>query len=386
VEAPPRPARRSPAGRAQTERFPAAPALAGYVAARLLGLLVLWLMARHFGDHFSSLLGKWDGRWLIGIAEHGYDTTLTHRSDGTLVNTNVVFFPAYPYLIKAVAAVTGLSTLWAGIVTSWFAGIAAAWGIFAVGNLVYGRRVGVALAVLWGVQTHAVVESMAYSEGLFTALCAWTLYALLRRRWLTTGTLCLLAGTTRAASVVLVAVVVGAAAVEAVRRRDAWRPWAAALLAPLGLLGYLAWVAHALGRADGWFYMQRSGWHLRFDGGWATLHTLVNRVLLEATSFELYEVTAILLASIVLVVLLAFLRPPWPLLAYAAGLLVLTIGGAGYYHSKARFLLPAFPLLLPVAAALGRARVHVPAFVLPALALASAWYGGYLLLLWTASP
>src|SRR5438874_2594461 len=188
-------------------------------------------MARHFGDSLSPLLGRYDGRWFIGVAEHGYDTTVSHRADGSLVNTNVVLFPGYPYLIESVAFVTGLSTLWAGIVTSWLAGIAAAWGIFSV--------------------------------------------------------------------------------------------------------GYLAWVAHALDRLDGWSYMQRAGWHLRFDGGSATLHTLVNRVLLEATSLELYEVTAVLLASIVLVILLAFLRPPWPLLAYAAGLLVLTLGGAGYYHSKA---------------------------------------------------
>jgi hypothetical protein len=74
------------------------------------------------------------------------------------------------------------------------------------------------------------------------------------------------------------------------------------------------------------------------------------------------------------------------LLAYAAGLLVLTIGGAGYYHAKSRFLLPAFPLLLPVALALGGARSRLAAVVVPALALGSAWYGGYLLLLWTASP
>jgi hypothetical protein len=184
---------------------------------------------------------------------------------------------------------------------------------------------------------------------------------------------------------VLVAVIVAAAAVAVVRRRDSWRPWAAALLAPLGLLGYLAWVAHALGRLDGWSYMQRSGWYLRFDGGSATMHTLVNRVLLQATWFELYEVTAVLLGSVVLVVLLAFLRPPWPLLAYGAGLLALTLGGAGYYHSRSRFLVPAFPLLLPIALGLARTRLRVAAVVVSALALGSAWYGGYLLLLWNAS-
>jgi hypothetical protein len=339
-------------------------------------------MARHFGEHVPTLLGKWDGRWFVGIAEHGYDTSLTHRADGTLVNTNIVFFPAYPYLIDAVAHVTGMSVLWAGIVTSWLAGIAAAWGIFAVGDLVSGRRAGVVLAVLWGVQTHGIVESMAYSESLFTALCAWCLYALLRRQWVTAGVLSLLAGATRAAAAVVVAVVIAAALLD---REGGPRRFAAAVLAPLGLVGYLAWVAHALGRWDGWLYMQHYGWFLHFDGGASTVRTLVHRVLLEATSLELYEVTAVLAASVVLFVLLVLVRPPWPLVAYAAGLLVITLGGAGYYHAKARFLLPAFPLLLPFAVALGRARLRFSAVVLPALALASAWYGGYLLLLWKAS-
>src|SRR5207253_8185067 len=117
-------------------------------AARLLGLLVLWLMTRHFGGHVSTLLGKWDGRWFVDVARHGYDTTLTPRGGG-LVNTNIVFFPAYPYAIKALAA-TGVSELWAGLVVSWIAGIAAAWGIFVVGSLVLARHVDVALAVLRG--------------------------------------------------------------------------------------------------------------------------------------------------------------------------------------------------------------------------------------------
>ena len=60
-------------------------------------------MARHFGGSTSLLaLGRFDGRWFIDIAEHGYDTSLTHRRNGSLVNTNVVFFPGYPYLIDAV--------------------------------------------------------------------------------------------------------------------------------------------------------------------------------------------------------------------------------------------------------------------------------------------
>jgi Gpi18-like mannosyltransferase len=70
-------------------------------------------------------------------------------------------------------------------------------GLYAVGKHLRSRTVGVFLAMLWCVVPHALVQNMAYSESLLTALCAWGLYALLRRQWLLAGTLCLFAGLTR---------------------------------------------------------------------------------------------------------------------------------------------------------------------------------------------
>jgi hypothetical protein len=378
---------RAPASGEAATRFSAhlrlaAPALTAYLVARLVGLVVLWAMARHYDEHTLELLGEWDGVWFIGIVQDGYDTSLEHGADGSLIPTNIVFFPGYPFLVKAFASVTGLGVLHAGILAAWVAGLAAAWGIFAVGYHIHGRTVGTLLAILWAVQPHAIVESMVYSEGLFTALAAWCLYAVLRRRWLTAGVLCGLAGTTRASAIVLVVIVVVMAAIEILRQRSDWRPWAAALISPIGLAGYYAWVGHVLGRADGWFYMQDQGWGSRFDGGRDTLETFVEILATRGPGLERYEVSAVVLASIVLVVWLVFLRTPWPLVAYAGGLLILTIGAGGYYHSKSRFLLPAFPLLLPFAIAFARMPRNTLAFLLPSLALASALYGGYLLLIW----
>jgi hypothetical protein len=71
---------------------------------------------------------------------------------------------------------------------------------------------------------------------------------------------------------------------------------------------------------------------------------------------------------------------------YAGALLVLVICTAGYYHAKGRLLIPAFPLLLPVAAALARASRPHRVAILVAGALASGWYGTYLLTVWQFSP
>lgn len=90
---------------------------------------------------------------------------------------------------------------------SWVASLAAAWGIFAVADHVYGRRAGVCAVLVWAVLPVGIVQSMAYSESLFTALAAWSLYAVLTGHWLTAGLLASLAGLTRPVGAAVVAAV-----------------------------------------------------------------------------------------------------------------------------------------------------------------------------------
>src|SRR4029078_10416072 len=88
----------------------------------------------------------------------------------------------------------------ARVVVSWPAGALAALGLYAIGTHLRSRPTGIVLAGLFAVLPHAVVESMGYSEALFTALAAWSLWAVLRRYWLSAALLCVLAGLTRPTS------------------------------------------------------------------------------------------------------------------------------------------------------------------------------------------
>jgi hypothetical protein len=74
---------------------------------------------------------------------------------------------------------------------------------------------------------------------------------------------------------------------------------------------------------------------------------------------------------------------PWPLLVYAAGVLVMDLGSNGLMNSKARLLLPAFTLLVPAALALANRRRSTAVAVLVAVTLCSAWFGGYALTGWS---
>ncbi|MGC4896205.1 hypothetical protein [Micromonospora sp. DT31] len=356
----------------------AAPALATYTLARLVGLVVVYLWARNTGRSPFEQLTRADGGWYLAIARHGYDGYEKTQS-------NMAFFPLYPGLTAGLERITPFGPRESALIVAWLAGLAAAWGLYAIGAHLHDRRTGVLLAALWGAVPHAVVESMGYSESLFTALAAWTLYALLRGRWVTAGLVCLFAGLTRPTASSLIPVVGLAALLAILRRRDGWRPWIALLLAPAGWLAYLAWVGAQTGRIDGWFHIQSAGWGTRFDFGVYTVDR-GQQALVQVAAVPLLVVTVVALLSIMFFVLSVLDRQPWQLLLYSGLMLVTTLGAAGYYHSKARFLLPAFPLLLPAAVGLARAGWARAATVLVTLVAFSAYFGGYLLLIWTKSP
>jgi len=159
------------------------------------------------------------------------------------------------------------------------------------------------------------------------------------------------------------------------------RPWFAGLLAASGLLGYLGYVGWRTGTPTGWFDIQRTGWGSQFDGG-ASLVRFVARAL--KSGHEAYDLAVLLtlVGSIVLLAVAVRMRLPWPVLVYAAAVLITVWCSDGQIHSRVRLLMPAFPLLLPVALGLARRRAGTAVAVVVAAALASAWFGGYTLTIW----
>ncbi|MEU8892433.1 hypothetical protein [Streptomyces sp. NPDC048442] len=361
-----------------------APALLGYLAVHLLGLAVLvpWTHLRGHGV-WPLLAGSWDSEWYAGIAGRGYAGL-----------RSLAFFPLQPLLVRGAdhalpGAVPSPATL--GLLLAVAASFVAAWGIFAVGNHLHGRRTGTLLAVLWGAHPVALVQWMGYTESLFTALAAWTLYAVLTGRWLTAATLACLAGLTRPTGIAVAAAVMAAACFGSNADSDigsgrTHRTLAAGLLAPFGWFCYVGWVSLCLGRWDGYLAVQRR-WDNAWDGGASTLREM-RGLLMYSAEPPLFPVlvTGVLVASAVLWVLCAVGRQPLPLLVFSAVILLIVLGTDGVYFPRARFLLPAFPLLLPVAVALARARVSTAVLVVGGAALFSAYVGGHMTLVWPGAP
>jgi hypothetical protein len=362
----------------------AAPALLGYAAVRALGVLtlVLWSAANGKSAH-KLLTARWDSLWYTRVADLGYGYEV--RLPGGDVHSNLAFFPLLPWLERLVSAVSPLSYADAGLLVSTLASLAAAWGIFAVADHVYGPRVGVCAALVWAVLPVGIVQSMAYSESLFTALAAWSLYAVLTGRWVTAGLLAAFAGLTRPVGAAVVAALWVAAITSFVRDRSA-RPTHGApvfrralgmLLAPLGAAGYVLWVGHHTGKGPLGYLDVQAGWRNGFDGGYAFARFVGDKF----TSFPSALAGVGLIVGVALIVWLYVTcvrqSQPVPLLVYAGIVVALALCASSYFGSKPRLLLPAFPLLLPLALALARLRTSRSALILGGVAMASALYGAF---------
>jgi hypothetical protein len=348
-----------------------------YLAVRLVGLVVLAIMAATHDRTLLDVLRSWDGEWYLTIAEHGYAPTrdgLVDAAGNVTQNTTLAFFPGYPMLVALLGLLTATSLPFAGLAVSVGAGVVAAYGIT---RLAGDRRVGLICVALFASTPMAVTLSMVYSEALFSACAAWALVGVMERRWWLAAACCVGAGLVRPSAGVLIVIVVVAVLLHGRTARGVF----AAIVCPLGLGGYLLFVADRTGSLLGWFTLQQAGWGTAFDGGRTTGEFVGDVLTSDASVMETANVLVVL-GALVLCVVTVVRGMPWPLVVYGVGLVVMTAGSSGVTYSKMRLLVPACTLLLPVAAGLARRRTSTVLAVLAATAVLYGWFGGYALTAW----
>jgi hypothetical protein len=361
-----------------------------YLGIRVLQLAVVAFLLRHGAYQRAHVsLEQWiiggDGAFYRAIAAHGYDHELIQLTNSSVFAS----FPGYPAAIDSLAWLPGISIAAAGFAVTVLAGLAAAWGLATLGlKLTADSRISLIMVAIWAVAPGCIALSRVHSEALFCALAVWALVALADRRWLTAGILVMLAGTVRSTALALVAAVVVAvvlALIQAARTRQRigawWRPVAALLLAPLGLLGYWGYVAWVTHRPDGWFWIEEHRFHTSFDWGTGTIRVIWDTFLDQPSVPGLLVVLAIL-AAVALTAWSLTERIPVYLDVYTVvvALVSFTIS-ANWLSEKPRYFLPAVLLALPVARLLAPLRTSVLVPLIVVFTLVSTWIGVYLLVI-----
>ncbi|MGA5817093.1 hypothetical protein ACPC54_04430 [Kitasatospora sp. NPDC094028] len=378
------------------------PAVWCYTLLKLVGFTVFMKLLSFSGEYARKparfggganpwdVLASWDGWWYQQVAQFGYHPALVPipgATGGFVIDQNsAAFFPLYPGLMRMTSEVTGLGLYGAGMLVSVVASLFAAAGIFAVVEKLSGDyRAGVIAAGIWAIAPGSGAEWAVYSDSTFVALAAWACYLTMTRKWIAAGAVTLVAGLNRPTAAALIGAVGLAALVELWRRESGvLRPLAAMLMAPLGLLGYVAWVGWRTGEWGGYFRLQHDAWLHYFDWGEGTWHA-IRGVLLGRNDYPFAFQVPDLLATLIvftlpmLIVLLIRLRPPLVLVAYTLATIVSVLGSLGIFGNVSRYLLPAFPLFVPLAIGMRKLSWPVLATVLGTGAIASGWYAGYVI-------
>jgi hypothetical protein len=149
------------------------------------------------------------------------------------------------------------------------------------------------------------------------------------------------------------------------------------LLAPLGTAGYVLWVGHRTGEGPLGYLDVQAGWRNGFDGGYAFARFVADKF----TSFPSALAGLGLIIGVALLIWLYVTgvrgRQPVALLVYTGVVLALALCASSYFGSKPRLLMPAFPVLLPLAVALARPRTSRSVLLTAGLAVAAAVYGAF---------
>ncbi len=233
-----------------------------YLSSRLVVFATLAAVARMTRHSLESLLTTWDSRWYLEIAQHGYATHIPHLGVHlTTVSrqTDLGFFPLLPIVIRVAHTLTGLSFVASGIAVAFLTGLSASVALWIMVRDRIGADGASRAVALMVFSPAAVVLSLVYSEGLTITLGALCVWALGEHRWRLAGVLAALASVSDpvSAAIVVVCVVV---AYRAMRHERDYQAWAAAAIAPSGLVLFFTYLWVHAHTPFAWFDAQRAGW------------------------------------------------------------------------------------------------------------------------------
>jgi hypothetical protein len=126
---------------------------------------------------------QWDGSWYREIAAHGYPHALPYDAQGNLQQNALAFYPAYPFLVRGVMDVSGLSFPVAGAMTSLVLGALAMLVIYQLFKRYVGPKAALVGMLVVAVFPASPVLQISYTEAFALLLLALALLLLVQRRY-----------------------------------------------------------------------------------------------------------------------------------------------------------------------------------------------------------
>jgi hypothetical protein len=309
-----------------------------------LKLLVLVLAAFSIGTLFdqyeswSTLWNRWDARHYLTLAEHGYAASGEERF-------SIVFYPLYPWLVRAVAFVCR-SYFGAALLVSGIASICA--GLLLRRLVELDEPGKVARLAVWFLLIFptAYFLHIGYTESLFLALVLGCVLAARRQFWAVAGVLGALACLTRVNGLLLAPTLLVEAWLQyRVTRRIDWR-WLWIGAVGLGFAAYLLLNYRVTGHPLAFSQVMEEHWYKKITPPWVGIHDVWRRIPGTNLTEGLQEFIFIVFSFLCTVWCWIKLRP-----TYAVWMTLnwLLITGTAFVVSVPRYCLTLFPIFIILA-------------------------------------
>jgi len=308
------------------------------IALKGLVLLVAGLSVGTLFDQtesWSTLWNRWDAVHYLRLAEHGY----TSSGEGFF---SLVFYPLYPWLVRATAFVCQNYFI-AALVVSGLATIAA--GLLLRRLVELDQSAKVAQLAVWFLLIFptAYFLHIAYSESLFLAVVVGSLLAARKQAWAIAGLLGALACLTRVNGLVLIPTLFVEAWLQYSRTRKIdWR-WLWIGATGLGFAVYLLLNYQVTGSPFTFQKIMEEHWYKKITSPWVGVYGVWGRIPYYNLTEGLHEFIFIVLSLICTIWSWIKLRP-----TYAVWMTLnwLLITGTAFVVSVPRYCLTFFPIFI----------------------------------------
>ncbi len=299
-----------------------------------------------------------DASYYAEIVRRGYPKVLPTSGQSV-----IGFFPGYPLVVRAIDDIFR-TPIWLGLITVSLLSGAVATIMIAVIARDIGLTGASKAALIWQALPVSFLLSVGYSEGLFVALSALCMLALLRNRWIVASLCAACAAVTHPTGVVFVLVGLIAAFAHGPRRPQV-RALGVSVGALVGILTFSVYLKFHVGSFTAYVTSKRQGWGNHEDFGESALK-FVGRAFIDPSLHPWWDVVTVSMAlALVLLIAMIKTRMPVILIGYVLGVLFMaTTFGIASMTSFPRMVFAAFPLFFPLAKWFNSRRALVIAGVL----------------------
>lgn len=344
---------------------------------RIFIFIFAWIISMNLFDErtgffssFHTLWFRWDSRHFAGIAEYGY--RLNHA-----LETQIAFYPLYPFLIRITAFVGRLFGgtakyfdvsfvyYYSGVFVSLIFFSGAVYFLWRIVLQRYNKVMAIRAVKYLIIIPYGFFFAMVYTESFFLCMVLASAFAMQNKKWLLAGAAGFAAALTRNQGVLLIVpLLISAIPYLFTKTKGLHQRWikivAAALMVFGGIGVYLLVNWYVAGDPFHFLYHQKNNWGNEFGFFPQVVSGQFDKVLTHHSTrlaFSTFLPSFFVFFSVLALVFVTRKDLPLPWIVFCLVFLIISFSPTSLLSSQ-RYMLGAFPIYIALAVLASKKRIY----------------------------